>query len=273
LAVVASGACAQNGPVTKSDATSVPATPSVRETVAIEGRIKPGVARLWRRFYGDRDPRPFATLLAGYLGPDSRVLEIGAGSGEGLQTSFPLRGTVAEYVGIDPDQRVLENPHLDRGVVAMAEDLPFEDASFDVVFHTMVAEHLADPLAAAGEIARVLRPGGHLLFETVSRYHYPMLAAAVTPHRFHESYVRRFGSGRTSRDVFATRYRFNDRRTIESVLTRVGLEPEIRFHSMPPGYLRFSRLSFMVGVLHERTIERVLPATRSRILVVATKPS
>jgi SAM-dependent methyltransferase len=146
------------------------------------------------------------------------------------------------------------------------------DASFDLVFHTMVAEHLQDPLAATREMARVLEAGGKLLFETPSRFYYPMLVSAVTPHWFHEFYVERFGSGRRSDDVFSTVYRLNDKKSILSVMTKVGLVPEIHFWSIPPGYLRFSRPSFLLGVLYERTVERILPAARGRIVVIATKP-
>ena len=110
-----------------------------------------------------------------------RVLEIGAGSGRGRQNVFRLKGRCAHYAGVDLDPRVLENSHLDEAMVADAAGLPFEDGSFDLVFHKMVAEHLADPLEALAETARVLKPGGVLLFETPSRFYYPMLIADLTP--------------------------------------------------------------------------------------------
>jgi ubiquinone/menaquinone biosynthesis C-methylase UbiE len=241
-------------------------------TAGIDGVISPEVARLWKKFYPDYNSRRFHALVDAMVTPSTHVLEIGAGSGRGLQNSFHLKGRVARYVGIDLDEQVLENPNLDEGIVCAAEELPFENASFDLVFHTKVAEHLQDPLVATREAARVLKPGGKLLIETPSRFYYPMLVSAVTPHWFHEFYVRKLGSGRRENETFQTFYRLNGTKAIKSVMSEAGLVEDISFWSMPPGYLRFSRMSFLLGVLYERTIEKLIPPARASIVVIATKP-
>jgi SAM-dependent methyltransferase len=245
----------------------------VAPMAVIDGRIKPEVEKLWRRYYPDYDPYSFGLLVEEYISPSSHVLEIGAGSGAGQQKHFRLKGKVARYVGIDLDEQVLANSHLDEAVVCDAQDLPFDDASFDILFHSMVAEHLQDPLAAIRETARVLKPGGTLLFETPNRFYYPMLVASMTPHRFHALYVEKFASGRASHEVFPTVYRLNDTRAIMAATSAVGLQAEIGYQSTPPGYLRFSRISFLIGVFYERSLERVFPRLRGRIIVVATKPA
>ena len=51
-------------------------------------------------------------------------------------------------------------------VVGDAHALPFRDGVFDRVFAFNVFEHLRDPAAAAGEINRVLKPGGALAIHT-----------------------------------------------------------------------------------------------------------
>jgi uncharacterized protein YbaR (Trm112 family) len=51
-------------------------------------------------------------------------------------------------------------------VVADAHRLPFADASFDAVVSFNTFEHLAEPERAAGEILRVLKPGGRLVVHT-----------------------------------------------------------------------------------------------------------
>ena len=233
--------------------------------------LRPAVRNLWLRFYPDYRNHAFEELVASLVEPDMKVLEVGAGSGRGRQNVFRLRGNCALYAGVDLDPRVLENPHLDRAFMADAAELPFDDQSFDLVFHKMVAEHLDKPGAALAETARVLKPGGRLLFETPSRFYYPMLVANLTPIRFHRYYVKRFGSGRGEEEVFPTLYRLNDRRAIDRFCRDAGLEPEVTFRSTPPGYLRFSALTFMIGVLYERCVERLLPALRARIWVSAAR--
>ncbi|HEY7266975.1 MAG TPA: class I SAM-dependent methyltransferase [Solirubrobacterales bacterium] len=107
-----------------------------------------------------------ASLLARAEG---RVLELGAGTG--LNVGYYPDG-VEELVLTEPAAPMvarLKRRVRGRGpdctvVVAPAEALPFEDDSFDTVVSTLVLCTVDDPRGVIEEIARVLRPGGRLLF-------------------------------------------------------------------------------------------------------------
>jgi len=103
-------------------------------------------------------------------GASGEVLEIGAGTGLNL-AAYPREG-ITRLVCTEPNpamSRQLEARGADAPVAveviaASAEQLPFEDASFDCVTGTLVLCEASSPPAALAEIARVLRPGGHYLF-------------------------------------------------------------------------------------------------------------
>lgn len=247
---------------------------SIAESALSHERVSPGVRDLFIRYYPNYRPNYFFELLLQHVRPGDRVLEIGAGSGQNKQNHFELRDRVARYVGIDPDASVLSNPYLHERHQARAESLPFADATFDVVFHNYVAEHFESPAACNREIARVLMPGGLLLFQTPNRYYYVSVAARYTPHRFHASFVSRLASGRSTNEVFPTFYRLNDASAIGKHLRMAGFAPaRIEFVALPPGYLRFSRFAFLLGVLFERTLERHFPFLRGKLIVSARKQS
>jgi ubiquinone/menaquinone biosynthesis C-methylase UbiE len=98
-----------------------------------------------------------------------RVLEIGAGTGLNLD-HYP--DSVEEIVFTEPEEpmarrlrRKLAGTTRRSQVISVpAEQLPFEDDSFDTVVCTLVLCTVDDPRRAISEVARVLRPGGQFLF-------------------------------------------------------------------------------------------------------------
>ena len=119
-----------------------------------------------------------AALLARANGD---VLEIGGGTGANL--SFYGEDVLALTI-TEPEKpmaRRLQRHIQDRRPDAMflrapAEDLPFEDASFDTVVSTLVLCTVDDQPRALRELRRVLRPGGRLLFIEHIRSDEPELA-------------------------------------------------------------------------------------------------
>lgn len=113
---------------------------------------------------GDRDTRE---ELAG--GAAGKVLEIGAGTG----LNFPYYTDRAEEIlAIEPDPHMLKRAvalaeHAPRPIElrqARAEDLPFEDDSFDTAVAGWVMCTVEDLPKSLAEIRRVLKPGGEFRF-------------------------------------------------------------------------------------------------------------
>jgi SAM-dependent methyltransferase len=114
------------------------------------------------------DPRGPDVLydLVAELALPSRSLVIDAGCGEGQQTQR-LADLGFEVLGVDPVARHVElarenapDAQIELGSV---ESLPVADATVDLVWFRDVLEIVPGLDAVFGEIARVLRPGGHVL--------------------------------------------------------------------------------------------------------------
>lgn len=150
--------------------------------------------RLYHQTYGRLFARFYDALVAGAeragLADRRRALlsqargstlELGAGTGINIQHYPPA---VTELVLTEPDENMAKKlrGHLAESgrnaevVQASAERLPFEDQRFDTVVGTLVLCTIPDPAAALAEAARVLKPGGRLLFLEHVRSESPRVA-------------------------------------------------------------------------------------------------
>jgi ubiquinone/menaquinone biosynthesis C-methylase UbiE len=110
--------------------------------------------------------RPYRQRIAG--GAEGRVLEIGIGSGMNL----PFYPPGSEIFGLDPSPQLLTRTRRKAESVrrevqlltGSAEQIPLADRSVDTIVSTWTACSIPDVATALGEMRRVLRPGGRLLF-------------------------------------------------------------------------------------------------------------
>jgi SAM-dependent methyltransferase len=90
-----------------------------------------------------------------------RILDVGCGTGGNLKLLSQFGD--AEGVDISADALAFCRERGLKVKAGAAEDLPYEDATFDLVTALDVVEHLDDDVAGLREMRRVLRPGGRVL--------------------------------------------------------------------------------------------------------------
>jgi ubiquinone/menaquinone biosynthesis C-methylase UbiE len=94
---------------------------------------------------------------------EDRVLDVAGGPGA---LAAALAGRVASVSVLDSAPALLGHaPDGVQTVVGRAEQLPFAQASFDLVTCVNSLHHIARPARALDEMARVLAPGGRLVLE------------------------------------------------------------------------------------------------------------
>ncbi|MFD1815645.1 bifunctional 2-polyprenyl-6-hydroxyphenol methylase/3-demethylubiquinol 3-O-methyltransferase UbiG [Rhodococcus gannanensis] len=130
--------------------------------------------------HGSLTPGRFAyfhEVLTTRIGCDLTGLDaVDIGSGGGfLAEEFARVG--CRVVGVDPSAVSVDaaRSHAAAGDldidyrVGVGERLPFPDNAFDLAYCCDVLEHVTDVDVVVGEVARVLRPGGLFLFDTINR--------------------------------------------------------------------------------------------------------
>lgn len=133
-----------------------------------------------------------------------RVLEIGIGSG--LNLPFYSRA-VESLAGIDPSAELLamarkssaELPFPVEFVERSAETLPFDDRRFDTVVSTWTLCSIPESLRALGEMRRVLRPDGQLIF--IEHGHSPDAGVAAWQDRLNPLWNRIAGGCNLNRRI------------------------------------------------------------------------
>jgi ubiquinone/menaquinone biosynthesis C-methylase UbiE len=145
----------------------------------------PIFARFYDRLMNGTEKAGLAQMRRELLASASgRVLELGAGTGHNLEH---YTDAVTELVMTEPDPHMAsrlrerleqEGTTADRAsvIVTPAEDLPFDDGSFDTVVATLVLCSVENPTRAVAEARRVLVEGGQLLYLEHVRSQSPRLA-------------------------------------------------------------------------------------------------
>lgn len=227
---------------------------------ALDGVFYPGYLPV-------RDDAVCREMILSLIQKQHVVLDVGAGAGINEYAWF--RGHAAQVCGVDPDQRVFENIHLDEARLGTGDKIPYPDRAFDVALAWNVVEHLATPEDVFREVARVMKPGGVFVVKTPNLWHYVTLAARLLPHSLHDFIISRIFR-RTSPDIFPTFYRCNSEPTVRRLAASTGFKVrEIRFLEPRPEYLRFSPLTYPFGIAYERLVNSTPVLRQFRVVLVA----
>lgn len=156
---------------------------TARATPSVNNRIYDELCERWYEAQDDpiallraesacRVPWIAESLGATFGAGPVRIIDVGCGAGF-LSNALALRGH--SVTGVDVSERSLEAAarHDRTGTVRYcagdARRLPFPAGAFDVACAMDFLEHVDEPEAVIGEIARVLAPGGLFFFHTFNR--------------------------------------------------------------------------------------------------------
>jgi demethylmenaquinone methyltransferase/2-methoxy-6-polyprenyl-1,4-benzoquinol methylase len=202
-----------------------------------------GVHRLWKRF----------TLSLTGLKAGQHALDVAGGTGDLALGLLRQVGKSGRVVLSDVNPRMLEvgrDRLLDRGfvgnvecLVADAERLPFDDASFDCVTIGFGLRNVTDKPAALRSMYRVLKPGGQLLVLEFSTPVAPGLKPVYDAYSFNVLPVlgRLVAQDADSYRYLAESIRMHpDQETLLEMLRQAGFA-QTRYHNLSGGIVALHR--------------------------------
>jgi ubiquinone/menaquinone biosynthesis C-methylase UbiE len=163
------------------------------------------------------------------------LLDIGSGTGMVTRTAG---GIFSRTIALDLSPGILAaaGPVADQRIAADTDALPIADESVNVVTCFAVLHHLYDTAAMAGEVARVLRPGGAFWSDHdmdsafYNRFRWPLKAyrrLRATDRKYAHA-----APGMDAQTYTLAEYRENgvDGKRVVAQLRKAQLEPHARFH-------------------------------------------
>ena len=224
-----------------------------------------------RLFWPNAKENLWFKVVSSFCKPHFEILEIGSGSGRGLQNKlYPI---AAKIVGLDLDKRVLNNPHLDEAFNLSAYDLgeKLEGNKFDIIYSQMVAEHIDDAHRFISTQLEHLKDNGILIHSTVSKYYWVSLINDLISVNLKNWLIKELGGGRGSDDIFPAYYKLNSEKQIKAVCKSLNVNFKIIRQDEPPGYLRRSIILMLIYTLIHKPLQLLFPALRPSFIFTVSK--
>jgi SAM-dependent methyltransferase len=242
----------------------------VRPTEADRSHAQPGSSSLRCEGYWWHRARTglLDAVMSPHLAAPRRTLDVGSADAPSVDW---MRGE-QQHVSLD---LFPEGLRAGEGVVGSATELPFADATFDVVSAFDVVEHCADDARAVAELARVLVPGGRMLLSV------PAYRWAWSDHDVRAGHHRRY-----TRPELVELVEGSGMRVLRATYAFAGVFPLFaaerlgrRVRPAPPGEARLPQVSpavdrALMGVCRAeaRVLRRRDLPFGSSVLVAALRP-
>ena len=138
---------------------------------------------LWQLVPDDPDPPPAAVaVFVRALGPVERALDLGCGDGRLTAELEGERVTAADVSAVALERARGRLPAAELVQLEPDAELPFADASFDLVLCAETIEHVRDVQLLLSEIRRVLVPAGELALTTPANFGFGPSPDPLSPH-------------------------------------------------------------------------------------------
>jgi len=166
-------------------------------------------------------------LRANSLLPEGgKVVELGAGRGKNImdmpneliRNLMTFASRKARVIAVDVDDAVLENTFADDRIIwQLGKEIGVASATVDLVASHWVLEHVADVEEFAGEVYRILRPGGWFAARTVNADSYVGWNRFVPTGAVRDFLLQRVAGLEPGRDNFPVQFKLNRPRAVRRV--------------------------------------------------------
>jgi len=159
----------------------------------------------------------------------SQILDVGCGVGG---VTIDLKKNCRKIIGLDPNRKAVSAATMRASekrsdaifIVGSASNLPFKEASFDIVVYNHVIEHVFNPERSVSEISRVLKIEGLLYVATQNKFwpiepHYRLLFLSYLPKSLANDYVKITKRAKDYEDINLLDYR-----SLTTILERGGFQ-------------------------------------------------
>lgn len=207
--------------------------------------------------------------------PETDWIDIGGGKAvfpHDERLSATLASRCRTLVGIDPSENIEKNPFVHERARCTIEAYT-ADRRFDLATLRMVAEHVQDPQSAIASLARIMRPGGHVVVYTPNSRSVASIGARLMPQAWHPRIAGLLWRAKEE-DVFPTMYLMNSHRRMKAWFEDGGFREVAFAHLDDCAALQRSRAGYALELASWRLMHSLgVRFPENNLLAVYQRPA